>query len=73
MKPRTKAGEDLATILCSFPKYFMKEIEFWSPVFKTVLDKTIEECLPPPIKKDLWYDSKNYLKPESITDLFTDL
>lgn len=65
--------EDLATILCSFPKYFVKEIEFWSPVFKTVLDKTIEECLPPPIEKDLWYDSKNYLKPESITDLFTDL
>lgn len=42
-------------------------------MFKTVLDKTIEECLPPPIEKDLWYDSKDYPKPESITDLFTDL
>lgn len=64
--------DDLATILCSFPKYFVKEIEFWSPLFRTVLGKTIEECRPPPIEKDLWYDSKNDLETESITDLFTD-
>ncbi|MCJ1346071.1 hypothetical protein MMC31_004282 [Peltigera leucophlebia] len=65
--------DDLATILCSFPKYFVKEIEFWSPLFRTVLGKTIEGCQPPPIEKDLWYDSKNYLQTESITDLFTDI
>ena len=53
--------DELAGILCSFPRYFEKEIEFWTPLFRVVLGRKIEECVPPHQSKKRPEDPNRHL------------